>query len=116
MTLKNGNFTITLPIGEYANRFSLRFAMETLGTDENVFNPLLINFTNNNNCLNIRNNDRETIVKKVYLYNLLGQLIAHWDVENKINIQIPVRNVSQGTYMVKVKTSNRDVSTKIIIY
>jgi hypothetical protein len=114
--LRNGNFVITLPVGEYANRFSVRFANETLGTDENVFNPLLIHFTNNNNCLNIRNNDAETIVKKVYLYNLLGQLIAHWEVENKTNIQIPVRNVSQGTYMVKVKTSNRDVSTKIIVY
>ena len=115
--IKNSNFVITLPVGVYDNRFSVRFANETLGTDENVFNPLLIHFTNNNNnCLNIRNNDTETIVKKVYLYNLLGQLIAHWDIENKTNIQIPVRNVSQGTYMVKVKTSNRDVRTKIMVY
>jgi hypothetical protein len=66
--------------------------------------------------LNIQNNDTETTVEKVYLFNLLGQKIASWDVENKINIQIPIRNISQGTYIVKVKTSSRDVATKIIVY
>ena len=94
----------------------MRFAIGSLGTDENVFNPLVINFTSSNQCLNIRNNDTDTTVEKVYLFNLLGQMIAKWDVENKINIQIPMQNVSQGTYIVKVKTSNREVSTKIIIY
>lgn len=114
--IKNGNFDITLPVGVYANRFSMRFAMESLGTDENAVNPMVINFTNSNNCLNIRNNDTETTVEKVYLFNLLGQIIASWDVENKANIQIPLQRISQGTYIVKVKTSNREVSTKIIIY
>jgi len=114
--IKNSNFTISLPIGVYTNRFSMRFATESLGTDENTFNPLIINFTNNNNCLNIRNNDTETIVEKVYLFNLLGQLIANWDIENKTNIQIPLQKKSQGTYIVKVKTSNGYVSTKILIY
>jgi len=114
--LKNGDFTIILPEGVYENRFSLRFAMGSLGTDEYTISPLLIAFTNSNNSLNIRNNDAKTAVKKVYLYNLLGQMIAKWDVENKKNIQILLPNVSQGTYMVTVKTSNRDVSTKILIY
>jgi hypothetical protein len=114
--IKNGNFAITLHVGVYVNRFSMRFATESLGTDENVVNPLVINFINNNNCLNIRNNDTETTVEKVYLFNLLGQMIANWDVENKINIQIPLQKVSQGTYILKVKTSNRDVGTKIIVY
>jgi hypothetical protein len=114
--IKNGNFVITLPVGVYENRFSMRFAMGSLGTDEYTVNPLVVTFTNSNNSLNIRNNDTETIVEKVYLFNLLGQMIANWDVENKINIQIPLQNVSQGTYMVNVKTSNREVSTKIIIY
>lgn len=114
--IKNGNFTIALPVGVYANRFSLRFEIESLGTDGNMVNPLIINFTNSNNSLNIRNNDTETIVKKVYLFNLLGQMIANWDVENKINIQIPLQKISHGTYIVKVKTSNREVSTKIIVY
>lgn len=114
--IKNKSFTIKLPMGDYTNRFSMRFSMESLGTDENVVNPLLIAFTNTNTSLNIRNNDSGTTVEKVYLFNVLGQLIAHWDVENKPNIQIPLQNISQGTYMVKIKTSNRDVSTKILIY
>lgn len=114
--IKNGNFEITLPVGVYTNRFSLRFSMESLGVDENTVNSLIINFTNNNNSLNIRNNDTETIIEKVYLYNLLGQMIANWDVENSTNIQIPFQKISQGTYIVKVKTSNRVISKKIIMY
>lgn len=114
--IKNGNCNILLPVGEYVGRFSVRFAIESLGTDENVVNPLIINYTNSNNSLNIQNNDAETTIEKVYLFNLLGQKIASWDVENKTNIQIPIRNISQGTYIVKVKTSSRDVATKIIVY
>jgi hypothetical protein len=114
--IKNGNFTILLPEGVYANRFSLRFAMESLGTDEYAINPLVISFTNYNYSLNIRNNDTATTVEKVYLFNVLGQLMANLDVENKINIQIPLQKISQGTYIVKVKTSNREVSSKILIY
>jgi hypothetical protein len=69
--LRNSNCDIALP-GTYVNRFSVLFAIESLGTDDNVFNPLVINFTNSNSSLNIRNNDSKTRIEKVYLYNLLG--------------------------------------------
>lgn len=114
--LKNQNFVITLTEGTYDQRFSVRFTTETLGNEDFDVRPMLINFSHNNYCINIINNDIKTTVEKVYLYNLLGQLIAQWDVENKTNIQIRIPHVSQGTYLVKVKTSNRYVSTKIMVY
>jgi len=46
----------------------------------------------------------------------LGQRIAQWEVEDKKSIQIPVPHISQGTYLVKVKTSNGVVSKKIMVY
>jgi hypothetical protein len=47
----------------------------------------------------------------------LGQSIANWDVkERKQNkLQIPIKNVSSGVYIVKLGTSKGDFSTKIII-
>lgn len=115
--IRNSDFTVQLPVGIYVNRFFLRFATEeALGTGENAFNSLTIKFTNNNSCLNIRNTDAKTIVEKVYLFNLLGQMINSWNVENKPNIQIPIQYISQGVYSVKVKTSKGDFSTKIIVY
>lgn len=114
--IKNHDFVIALEPGVYDHRFSLRFSVETLANDDFAASPLLINFTNNNNCLNIQNNDVNTVVEKVYLYNIVGQIIAEWKVEHKSHIQIPIRNISQGTYLVKVKTSNRFVSTKIMVY
>lgn len=114
--IRNSLFTIMLPVGVYENRFSLRFTMETLSNDDFSLNPLLIHYTNNNHSLNIQNMDLKTTVEKVYMYNILGQRIANWEVNNKRNIQIPLPDISQGTYLVKVKTSSREVDTKIIVY
>ncbi|MBS1534718.1 MAG: T9SS type A sorting domain-containing protein [Bacteroidetes bacterium] len=114
--LKNGSFTVTLAAGDYDDRFSVRFTTETLGTDDFASGSLLIQYTNLSHSLNIQNKDLQTIVEKVFLYNLLGQRIALWEVENKKNIQIPVPHISQGTYLVKVKTSNGVVSKKIMVY
>ena len=114
--LRTGDFIIGLAAGTYEQRFSLRFAAQYLGIDTPSYNPLLITYTNLNHLLTIRNNDATTTVKKVYLFNLLGQLIATWDVENKPMIQLPIQHLSQGTYIVKVKTSNQTVSRKILLY
>jgi hypothetical protein len=58
-----------------------------------------------------------TTVQTVDLYNLLGQSIRTWEVKNadQKKIQIPVTNVSTGTYIVKVHTTKGDLSSKIII-
>ena len=114
--LKNDSFSITLSAGIHNKRFSLRFAAESLKIAKNVANSgIAISFANNNNSLNISNNNSKTTIEKVYLFNLLGQRIASWDVENQTNLQIPIQKISQGTYIVKVKTSNGVTSSKIII-
>jgi hypothetical protein len=114
--LRTSSFTISLAAGTYDHRFSLRFAAQSLGTDENAYHPLVITYTNLNHLLTIRNTDAGTTLTKVYLFNLLGQLIAAWDADNKTALQLPIPHLSQGTYIVKVKTSNRVVSTKIVLY
>jgi hypothetical protein len=68
--------------------------------------------------LTIKNNLVDTIVEKVELYNLLGQAIGTWNVEDdqsQLNIQLPIKNISTGTYIVKIKTTKGDTSRKIII-
>jgi len=53
----------------------------------------------------------------VTLFNVLGQSISTWKIENQDqqNIQIPIRNIPSGIYVAKVKTSNGDFSKKIIV-
>lgn len=112
-------FEIQLPSGTFNNRFSLRFTGGTsLGTGEvTLENGIFVAYAASNNVISIKNDVADTTVEDVALYNMLGQSISTWDVEiqDQHNILIPVKNLAAGTYIVKMKTTNGDISKKIII-
>lgn len=101
-------------------RFSLRFTDKTLGVDKNNIiteNAIIISHTQKGNILEINNQVTDTSIEKVTLFNTLGQLISSWKIENpeQQNIKIPLKSVSSGVYIVKIKTSKGDLNKKIII-
>ncbi len=110
---------MNLPAGTISDRFSLRFKnTSALGVDNfGDSQTVAVVFTNSNNSINIKNDVLDRTVKTVTLYNILGQSIRTWDVknENQTKIEIPVTNISTGTYIVKVHTTKGDVNKKIII-
>lgn len=114
------DFTIELPLGVENDRFSMRFitAEQALGiTDLENSNAIQIAYTSSNDMLNIKNNLIDANVEKVELYNMLGQAIGTWSVKDQAqnNIQLPIKNISTATYIVKIKTTKGDTSRKIII-
>ncbi|MBK8601085.1 MAG: choice-of-anchor D domain-containing protein [Flavobacterium sp.] len=116
--IRNGNFEINLPIGTFDTRFSLRFTSTSLDTNDfDLSEEVLVKFTNSNDTITINNGTLDATVQTVDLYNMLGQSIRTWEVKNadQKKIQIPVTNVSTGTYIVKVHTTKGDLSSKIII-
>ncbi|HEX9152971.1 MAG TPA: T9SS type A sorting domain-containing protein, partial [Flavobacterium sp.] len=116
--IKNADFKITLAAGEYKTRFSLQFTDKTLSIDENTANDgILVLYSNNYKVLIIQNKLLDTTVKEVHLFNLSGQDLSKWDVENReqTRIQIPIKNLSSGVYIVMLKTSKGTYSKKIII-
>ena len=119
--LRNGEFKTTLPIGETKNRFALRFEknqMESLDIqDNNVKEDMIVYYSNK--TLFINNNVQETTVNKVSLYNILGQAIENEKIENQEqeNIQVPIKNVSSGVYIAKIKTAEGvELSKKVIVF
>jgi hypothetical protein len=58
-------------------------------------------------------------VKKVKVFNLLGQVIKSWDVRNSSShsneLRIPYKNNSEGYYIVKVETASGIITKKFII-
>jgi hypothetical protein len=116
--IKNQVFETNLPTGDYPDRFSIKFTSETLNNDdfEEATNGILI-FTDSNNFLNIKNNTLNVIAKTVHLFNILGQNVATWNVENEEqqNIKIPVEKFQSGTYIVKIQTDSGLLSKKVII-
>ncbi|MDI6046470.1 LamG-like jellyroll fold domain-containing protein [Flavobacterium yafengii] len=116
--IRTSDFTISLAVGEYRDRFSLQFTNKTLDVDENNLNDgLIVLYSNNYKVLIIQNKALDSTVNEVRLFNILGQAVANWDVknENQTKIQIPIKNLSSGVYIVKLKTSKGAYNKKIII-
>ncbi|MGK4567303.1 T9SS type A sorting domain-containing protein [Flavobacterium sp. 3HN19-14] len=96
----------------------MRFNAGTLGTGNTpVNNDLQVVFANSNNTLTIKNESLKATVESVALFNILGQNVQNWDIENQTQemIQIPVKNISAGTYIVKLKTTTGTMTKKIVI-
>jgi len=116
--IKNSDFKISLPIGEYNKRFSLQFANKTFSIDETKLEEgILVFYNNDTQMLNIKNNFIDTSVEYVSLFNLMGQNIANWKIDDikQNNIQIPIKNLSSAVYILKIKTDKGEFSKQIII-
>lgn len=117
--ITNGTFEINLPAGQFEDRFSLHFTNSTLGIINNIDpkNNLTIAFTANDNTLNIANTSIDLIVKSVAVLNMLGQNLQNLSITNGNQqlIQVPVTNLSAGTYIIQLDTSAGKISKKIAI-
>lgn len=118
VNLKEGNYTFNTVAGTFNDRFVLRYTKKTLSVDEtDKEDGILVLYSNNYKTLIIRNNEMSSAVNSVVLFNMTGQNIANWEINDgeQTNIQIPIKNVSSGIYIVKVKTTKGESSKKIII-
>ncbi len=118
-SIKSQNYQVNLPAGTYDTRFSLRFRNDTaLGTSENEENHgIAVAHSQSNNMINIKNELQEVTVKSVALFNLLGQKVTDWNIDeqNQASIELQVPALSTGTYIVKVITDGGDVTKKILV-
>lgn len=118
--MRAGSFTLSLPAGTYLNRFSLRFKTDSaLGntTFSNSGGQLAVVFTHADDTIVIQNDKTNVTVQSAVLLNMLGQSVAQWNINptNQHKIQIPVGNISSGAYVVKVLTTDGDLTKKIVI-
>lgn len=117
--IRSEKFEIELPAGTYDNRFSLRFLNPSaLGTNQNELqNGIVVTHSQSNEMININNESLEVNIKSVSLYNLIGQNITQWKVDNQnqAHLQLPVSDLNSGAYIVKINTDKGSTSKKIII-
>jgi hypothetical protein len=118
--LKNGNYTFTTAKGTFNDRFVLRYTDTdtTLSIDDtDQEDGILVFYSNNYKTLIIKNKVMDSTVNSVALFNMAGQNIEKWDVKDsgQTNIQIPIKNIPSGIYIVKVKTTKGESSKKIIV-
>lgn len=118
--LKTGNYTFRTAVGTFNDRFVLKYVNKevTLGVDA-VDNEdgILVFYANNYHTLIIHNKTATATVNSVALYTISGQYIEDWEVKNseQTNIQLPIKELSSGIYIVKVKSTDGESSKKIIV-
>lgn len=117
--ITNNEYIVELPQGLTNNRFSLTFKNNSvLGVNNfnDLNNGIVVAYANTKKLLSIKNNVSNTTVEKVSLFNILGQLVKSFDVkdQNQQNIELPLENLSTGTYIVKVKTDKGETTRKIV--
>ena len=116
--LKSGNYAFNTAEGTFNDRFVLKYTNKTLSLDTtDKEDGILAFYSNNYKTLIIKNNLAEATVNSVALFNMSGQKIENWDVSESehTNVQIPIKNMSSGIYVVKIKTTKGESSKKIIV-
>ena len=123
--IQKNAFEVNVPAGENNTRFSLRFKDKSSNTDKTLSveenktsaNGIKIAHIQNSNSIVINNSISDVPVLKVSLFNINGQSIANWKIENQDqqNIQIPIHSISRGVYVVKLKTTTGELSKKLIV-
>lgn len=115
--IRMGKFEVNMPVGISTDRFSLRFTDKTLKVEQNSVRDIDVEYIQNKNMLVINNTKSDATVEKVTLFNILGQTISSWKIENQDqqNIQIPIKNISSGIFIAQLKTTEGELSKKIIV-
>ena len=111
---------LNLPIGVYNNRFELLFSNkteQTLDVEETVLPESLLNIYLNNseNKLHIQKNSTIEI-KKIEVYNILGQSISthnKFNAGDNFSVDFPSKT-STGVYIIKVITNNGNLTKKVL--
>ncbi|GGG43983.1 hypothetical protein GCM10010976_14470 [Bizionia arctica] len=113
------NYQIVLDAGSHANRYFITFKEDaTLNIVDEEFSNVLVNFLSATSEIYIHVPSSMDI-KQVYLVNMLGQTVRSWNATNaplSDECKIPVSKISEGSYIIKVRTSdNKMINKKIVI-
>ncbi|QXP66531.1 T9SS type A sorting domain-containing protein [Polaribacter sp. AHE13PA] len=109
---------ITLAKGTYTDRFVLAFSKTTtLGVEDAILENKVTAYLDNNAKEIVINNNSNLDLKKVALFNLLGQKVAEWNTieTNTIQNRLKINTISESIYIVNIATEKGNISKKILV-
>jgi hypothetical protein len=111
-------FKATLSVNDYTERFYLAFNNEeSLSTPETEIDSIRVYYLNDTKEIYI-NWANSYDIKEIQLINIIGQTIkTYTDIEpiNSHEIRVPVKNISEGNYVIKVKNSHGMTTNKKVV-
>ena len=116
--INSSNFKIQLDAGNYIDRFYIAFRPDSvLSTIDQNFKEINIKYLQRTKELFVKTPEGVE-VKQLHLINIAGQTVKSWNVSNmneSQDLKIPVSNVSEGNYILKVETKTNIYNKKVII-
>lgn len=115
--LRASDYEIFLNAGEYLDRFEITFgtAADILGIDDEVSESLDVLYSNDKGKI-ILINPNQIEVKSIELFNVLGQSIHTIEnISESGYSEYEVKNLSTGTYIIKLYAASGSVSTKKVL-
>ncbi|QOD60866.1 T9SS type A sorting domain-containing protein [Polaribacter haliotis] len=104
--------------GTYTNRFFITFSKQNVLSTEDV-NPLdkeLTVFMDNNAKEVVIQNNKLLKIKKVELFNILGQKVREWkNIDNTTENRLKTNKLSATVYIININTENGKISKKLFI-
>jgi hypothetical protein len=119
--INTNNYALYLNAGDFTDRFFITFQpSNTLSNFTNTdFANVIVNYLESTHEIYIRI-PQDLKIQNLHLINILGQNVQSWNQDDlhAVNneIRIPIKNISEGTYILKVEsTLNRSLNKKILI-
>ncbi|TBV25653.1 hypothetical protein DMZ43_12005 [Meridianimaribacter sp. CL38] len=112
------NFNINLEAGDYNSRFNIVFVEDnSLSVIDTQLKDITVKYLHNSNELYIKT-PSSINAKQIYMINIAGQVVKSWNMTNlplSDELRIPVKNISEGNYVVKIETNTSSYSKKVIV-
>ncbi|MEZ4796593.1 MAG: choice-of-anchor D domain-containing protein [Flavobacteriaceae bacterium] len=114
--LNSGSYNIYLPAGEYLDRFEITFTdFSPLDVNEFEIDNIDVHYSNAIESIVLINPTNQNI-KSIELINILGQSIKTINnISNADYKEYEVKNLSSGTYIIKMETEKGTVSKKVLV-
>lgn len=112
-------YSNNLDANTYDKRFFITFKdnQEALNTAEEKLDNIMVNYLFDSQEIYIRV-PQTTDVKQLYLINIAGQVVKSWNTlnfPNTNNFKIPVKNISEGAYILRLQSDSGTLNKKVII-
>ena len=109
--------TLNLIAGNYIDRFVIVFGESSLSTGDNIIQDGFNIYADNNAKEIVIVNKNNLTIKKIELFNILGQEVKHWsNLEDNLSSRLSVNSLKEGVYIVKISTDSKEISKKILLF
>ncbi|MFD0862452.1 choice-of-anchor D domain-containing protein [Sungkyunkwania multivorans] len=101
--------------GEFNDRFELLFSDPfALSVEESLLDKVKANYLSDRKIIRIENGNNSNL-NTASIYNMMGQRVNTWNLNAESIQEIPVANLKNGGYILKVETDNEEITKKFIV-